>query len=142
MCPSFETTPKTITVAGNFVFILLGTLNRSDMYFESPGNGSVVITWIGREHDLYCGTSLISLVEHCFPFRHDRRLLSLLGFVHNWPTRRRFATKKKKENRFFIKRRWNHIVFSWATILSFHPVVLDIFSHFHAVGDNSICLIL
>ena len=97
-----------------------------------------------------------------------RRLLSLLGFVHNWPTSRWSATKK--ENRFslngngiissflgrqfycstlqkapialgictqlanqqmvcnkkrkpvFIKRKWNHIVFSRATILLFHPV--------------------
>ena len=97
-----------------------------------------------------------------------RRLLSLLGFVHNWPTSRWSATKK--ENRFslngngiissfqgrqfycstlqkapialgictqlanqqmvcnkkrkpvFIKRKWNHVVFSRATILLFHPV--------------------
>ena len=57
-----------------------------------------VITWIGREHELYSGTSPISPVEDCVTFRHDRRLLSLLGFVHNWPTSRWSATKK--ENRF------------------------------------------
>ena len=50
---SLETTPKTITVAGNFVFITLGTLNRPDLHFEGAGNGTVVITWIGREHELY-----------------------------------------------------------------------------------------
>ena len=54
--------------------------------FEGAGNGPVVITWIGRAHVLYSGASPISLVEHCVTFRHDRRLLSLLGFVHNWPT--------------------------------------------------------
>ena len=44
--------------------------------------------------------SPISLVEHCVTFRHDRRLLSLLGFVHNWPTCRWSATRKK--NRFSL----------------------------------------
>ena len=82
MWPSLETTPKTITVAGNFVFITLVMLNRLDLHFEGAGNGPVVITWIGREHDLYSSASPISLVEHCVTFRHDRRLLSLLGFGH------------------------------------------------------------
>ena len=100
MCHSLETTPKTITVAGNFVFITLGTLNRPDLHVEGAGNGPVVISWIGREHDLYCGASPISLVEHCVTFRHDRRLLLLLGFVHHWPTNRWSATKK--ENRFSL----------------------------------------
>ena len=59
-----------------------------DLLFEGAGNGSVVITWIGREHELYSSVSPISRVEHCVTFRHDRRLLSLLGFVHNWPTSR------------------------------------------------------
>ena len=71
-----------------------------DLHFEGAGNGPVVITWIGREHELYSGTSPISLVEHCVTFRHDRRRLSLLGFVHNWPTSRLSATKK--ENCFFL----------------------------------------
>ena len=66
-----------------------------DLHFEGAGNGSVVITWIGRGHELYSGASSISLVEHCVTFRHDRRLLSLLGFVHNWPTSRWSATKKE-----------------------------------------------
>ena len=75
-----------------------------DLHFESAGNGPVVITWIGREHELYSGTSPISLVEHFVTFRHDRRPLSLLGFVHNWPTCRWSATKKQKqkENRFSL----------------------------------------
>ena len=70
-------------------------LSRPDLHFESAGNGPVVITWIGREHGLYRGASPISLVEHCVTFRHDRRLLSLWEFVHNWPTSRWSATKKK-----------------------------------------------
>ena len=61
--PSLETTPKTITIAGNFVYITLGTLNHPDLHFEGAGNGLVVITWIGREHELYSGASPISLVE-------------------------------------------------------------------------------
>ena len=41
MWPWLETTPKTITLAGNFVFISLGTLNRPDLHFEGAGNGPV-----------------------------------------------------------------------------------------------------
>ena len=63
---------------------------------------SCIITWIGREHELYSGASPISLSEHCVTFRHDRRLLSLLGFVHYWPTSWWSATKK--ENRFSLNR--------------------------------------
>ena len=50
MWTSLETTPKTITVVGNFVFITLGTLNRPVLHFEGVGNGPVVIAWIGIEH--------------------------------------------------------------------------------------------
>ena len=71
-----------------------------DLHFEGAGNGPVVITWISREHELYSGASPSSHVEYCVTFRHDRRLLSLLGFVHNWPTSRWSATKK--ENRFSL----------------------------------------
>ena len=53
-----------------------------DLHFEGAGNGPIVITWIGREHELYSGASPI------------------LGFVHNWPTSRWSATKK--ENRFSL----------------------------------------
>ena len=73
-----------------------------DLHFVGAGNDSVVIIWIGRDHEVYSSTSPISLVEHCVTFRHDRRLLSLLGFVHNWPTSRWSATKK--ENRFSLNR--------------------------------------
>ena len=85
--------------------------SNPDLHFEGAGNGPVVITCIGREHELYSGSSPISLVEHCVTFKHDRRLLSLLGFVHNWPTSRWSATtkkkkkkkrKKEKENRFSL----------------------------------------
>ena len=70
------------------------------LHFECTGNGPVVITCIGRAHELYSGASPISLVEYCVTFRHDRRLLSLLGFVLNWPTIWWSATKK--ENRFSL----------------------------------------
>ena len=71
-----------------------------DLHFAGAGNGPVVISVIGRERELYSGASPISLVEHCVTFRHDRKLLSLLGFVHNWPTSRWSATKKKKKTGF------------------------------------------
>ena len=100
MWSSFETTPKTITVAGNFVSITLGTsllfVVNPDLHFEGAVNGPVVITCVGREHGLYSSTSPISFDKHCVSFRHDRRLLSLLEFVYNWPTSRWSATKKKR----------------------------------------------
>ena len=119
---SLETTPKTITVVGNIVFITLGMLKRPDLHFEGAGNGAVVITWIGREHELYSGASPISLIEHYVTFRHDKRLLSLLGFIYKWPTSRWSARKKRKP--VFIKRKWNQVIFSRTTILSFHLVIL------------------
>ena len=90
-----------------------------DLHFEDAGNSPVVITWIGRKHELYSGASPISLVEHCVTFRHDRRL-SLLGFVHNWPTSRWSATKK--ENWFSLNGLGIMSFFSRSTILFFHPV--------------------
>ena len=57
--------------------------DNPDLHFEFAGNGPFVITWIGRDHELYSGPSPISHVEHCVTFRYDRRLLSLLGYVHN-----------------------------------------------------------
>ena len=78
-----------------FVELCSQTLNHPDLHFEGAGNGPIVIIWISREHELYSSVSPILLVEHCVTFRHDRRLLSLLGFVHNWPTSRWSATKKK-----------------------------------------------
>ena len=118
MWPSLGTTLKTITIAGNFIELCPQALNRPVLHFESVCNGPVVVTWIGREHELYSGTFPISLVEHCVPFRHDRRLLSLLGFVHNWPTSRWSATKK--ENRFSLN--GNGIMSSILGRQSFHPV--------------------
>ena len=100
MWPSLETIPKTQTSSRKLCFHHPGHVpvigGNPDLHFEGAGNGLVVITWIGRGHGLYSGASPISLVEHCVTFRHDRRLLSLLGFVHNWPIRRRSATKKEK----------------------------------------------
>ena len=88
---------------------------------DNPAIVLAVITWISRKCELYSSASPISPVEHCVTFRHHRRLLSLLGFVHNWPTSRWSATKKRKP--VFIKRKWNHVIFSRVTILSFHPVL-------------------
>ena len=88
MWPSLETTPKTITVAGNFVFITLGTSLLFVAIQCCHNLDSVVISWIGRVHELYSGVSPISLIEHCVTVRHDRRLLSLWRFLHNWPTSR------------------------------------------------------
>ena len=100
MWPSFETTPKTITVAVRRVVrcveLCPQALKSPDLHFEGAGNGPVDIIGIGRGHELYSSASPISLVDHCVTFRHDRRLLSLLGFVYNWPTSRWSATKKKK----------------------------------------------
>ena len=99
MWPSLERTPKTITVAVRRVVrcveLFPQALNRPDLHFEGAGNGPVVISWIGREHELYSGASPISLVEYCATLRHDSRLLSLSGFVYNWPTSIWSATKKK-----------------------------------------------
>ena len=104
MWPSLETTPNTITVGVRRVVQYVEqcpqALNRPDLHFEGAGNGPVVISWIGREHGLYSGTSPISLVVHCVTFRHDRTLLSLVGFVHNWPASRWSAAKKKKKTGF------------------------------------------
>ena len=74
--------------------------HHSDLHFEGSGNGPVVITWVGRVHELYSGASPISLVEQSVTFRHNRRFLSLLGFVHNWPTIRWPGTNKKKKTGF------------------------------------------
>ena len=107
MYPSLETTPKTITVAGNFVFITLGTsLLFEAIQIEGAGNGPFchnldrLKAWVVQRR-----ISDLARWTLC-PFRHDRRLLSLLAFVHNWPTSRWSATTTttttKKENRFSL----------------------------------------
>ncbi len=45
-------------------------LNPPDLHYKGAGNGPVVITWIGREHEMYSSASPISLVEYCVTFRH------------------------------------------------------------------------
>ena len=74
----------------------------------NPAMVLAVITWIGWEHKLNIGASPISLVGYCVTFRHDKSLLSLLGFVHNWPTCRWSATKK-----------WNRFSFNGNGIMSY-----------------------
>ena len=39
-------------------------LNRPDLHFEGASNGPVVISWIGREYELYSGAYPTSVVEH------------------------------------------------------------------------------
>ena len=61
--------------------------NRNRKFcFHHPGHVPVirgnpvmvlaVITWIGREHELYSSASPISLVEHCVTFGHDKDFYS------------------------------------------------------------------
>ena len=119
--PSLETTPKTITVAVlrvvRCIELCHQALNRPDLHFEDAGNGPVVITWIGR--DMSCTAAHLR--------SRSLNIVSLSDMIessfHSWHL---FTTSRwsaaKKENRFFIKRKWNHVVFSKATILSFHPV--------------------
>ena len=59
-----------------------------------------VITWIGREHGC-TAAHLWSHLLNIVTFRHDKRFLSLLGFIHNWPTSR-WSSTKKKENWFSL----------------------------------------
>ena len=147
MWPSLEITPTSINVAVRRVVRCIElcpqALNRPDLHFEGVGNGPVDITWIRRDHELYSGAPPISLVEHCVTFRHDRRLLSLLGFAHNWPTSIWSAKKQKKKQTkkppkkqtikpVFIERKWNHVVFSRATILSFHPLYIYIYIYIYS----------
>ena len=85
--------------SSNALSCALKRLNRPDLHFEGAGKWSCYHNLIGREHELYSGASPISLVEHCVIFRHYRRLLSLLGFVQNWPTSRWSATTTKKKKK-------------------------------------------
>ena len=42
--------------------------------------------------------------------------------------------QQKKRKPVFIKRKWNHVIFSRATILSFHPVHFGVlFLHFELI---------
>ena len=136
MWPSLETTPKTITVAVRRVVrcgeLCPQALNRPDLHFEGADNGPVVITLIGREHDLYSGASPISLVEYCVTFKHHRRLLSLLGFVHNWPTSRWSATTK--ENQFSLNR--NGIMQSFLGRQFYPSTLYRIISHLNIAQIN------
>ena len=122
MWPSLESIPKTITVAGNFVFITLSTLNRPDLHFEGAGNGSVVITWIGRKH----GCTAAHLRSHSL------NIVSLSDIIEgsyrslDLYTTGQLVDGLQKRKPVFIKRKWNHVVFSRAIILSFHPVISNL----------------
>ena len=58
------------------------------------------------------------------------------GFYRSWDlytTGQLVDGLQQKRKPVFIKRKWNHVVFSWATILSFHPVyiyILDIYDFY------------
>ena len=101
------------------------------------------MSWIGREHELYSGASPISLVEHCVTFRQIEgsyrfwdlyttgQLVDGLQQKKNKKTKQnKTKTKKPKKTPVFFKRKWNHIVFSRVTILSFHPVLIIYISSF------------
>ena len=48
-----------------------------DLHFEGASNGPVVITWIGREHELYSGVSpmsFVSSVEKIIPLSRDSKI--------------------------------------------------------------------
>ena len=97
MWSSLETTPKIITVAGNFVFITLSKLNCPDLHFEGAGNGFVVITWIDRR--MSCTAAhLRSRSLNIVTFIHDRRFPSLLGLY----TTGQLVGLQKKKNRFSL----------------------------------------
>ena len=137
--PSLENHIKDHNRSRNFVFITLDTSpvirGNPDLHFEGAGNGPVVITWIGREHQLYSGVSPISLVKHCVTFRHDRRLLSLLGFVHNW------SATTKKTNQFSLN--GNGIVSSFLGRQFYRSVLYLLITITHGVVANVLnCSIL
>ena len=90
-----------------------------DLHFEGAGNGPVVITWIGRGHELYSGASPISLVSLSDMIEGSYRSwdLYITGQLVD-------GLQQKKRKLVFIKRKWNHVVFSRAIILSFHPVYI------------------
>ena len=109
MWPSLETTPKTITVAGNcfhhpgHVPVIHIHIHIA-IHFEGAGCGPVVITWIGRVHESYCCASPILLIEHCVTFRHDRRLLSYRSWDLDTTGQLVDCLQQKKENRFSLNR--------------------------------------
>ena len=46
--------------------------------------------------------------------------------------------QEKKRKPVFIKRKWNHVVFSRATILSFHPVYIYIYIYMRELMTTSL----
>ena len=80
-----------------------------------------VITWIGRQHELYSGSlNIVSLSDMIEGSYRSWDLYTTGQLVDGLQQKK----KKKKEKRkpVFIKRKWNHVVSSRVTILSFHPV--------------------
>ena len=134
MWPSLEITPKTITVAVRRVVrcveLCPQALNRPYLHFEGACNGSVVITWIGREHDLYSGhlrsrsLNIVSLSDMIEGSYRSWDLYTTGQLVDGLQQKKKKKKKKRKRKLVFIKRKWNHVVFSRATILSFHHVQL------------------
>ena len=99
MWPSLETTPKTITVAGNFVFIPQGTslLFVAIQICILRMLAMVPLSLLGSVESLSCTAAHLrsrswNIVSHS----DNRRLL-----LHNWLTSRWSATTKKK-NRFSL----------------------------------------
>ena len=124
MWPSLETTPNTITVAGNFVFITLGM----SLFFVA------IQICILRVLAIVLLSYLGSVESMCYTAAHLRsRSLNIVslsdmigGSYRSWDL---YTTgqlvdglQQKKRKPVFIKRKWNHVAFSRAKILSFHPV--------------------
>ena len=133
---SLETTPKTITVAAQRVVRCVDLCpqvsNRPDLHFEGSGNGPIFITWIGREHDLYSSASRsLNIVSLSDMIEGSYRSLD------SYTTGQRVDSLLQKKKPVFIKQKWNHVVFSRATILSFHPVYYKKFKTSYLIISNN-----
>ena len=126
MRPSLETTPKTITLAGNFVFITLGTsllFVAIQRWFWLSLLGSVESMGCTAAHLRSRSLSIGSLSDMVEGSDRSWDLYTTGQLVDGLQQQQQQKKKKKKEKKpVFIKRKWNHVVFSRATILSFHPV--------------------
>ena len=93
------------------------------LHFESADNGPVVITLIGR--DMSC--TAVNLRSHSLNIVSLSDMIE--GSYRSWDlytTAQLVDGLQQKKKTVFIKRKWNHVVFSRATILSFHPVYVCI----------------
>ena len=98
-----------------------------DLHFEGADNGPVVITWIGRDmswraaHLQSRSLNIVSLS------------VMIEGSYRSWDlyTTGQLVDSLQQKKNVFIKRKWNQVVFSRATILSFHPVYICIYIYIY-----------